>query len=173
MIQLTYQPALDPFHAIFRLMRLRRIVANFGPLDVGYVRILDFYLLFPFRIDEIRLAQKHRRYKALASTYSGLRPYGDLPASNVLFERMKPMEEAAMETMVRLMLFDSEAFRISRIADTERPSPPEIEERVAEVNDAQADLLAFLGLLVTEYPFLGDQGIKARTGLLEYRYDSV
>jgi hypothetical protein len=50
-IQLTYQAAFDPFHAIFRLLRLWSILKR-RPLPHDTVRILDFYLLFPFRIGD-------------------------------------------------------------------------------------------------------------------------
>ena len=42
MIQLAFQAALDPFHAMFRLVRLRQLFAEIGELSVDHVRIIDF-----------------------------------------------------------------------------------------------------------------------------------
>src|SRR5262249_55290164 len=66
MIQLTYEPALDPYHTTFRFLRLRPVIAQHGPLHRDHARILDFYQLFPFRIAEIRLTPKHRKFRKLA-----------------------------------------------------------------------------------------------------------
>lgn len=173
MIQLTFQAAFDPFHAIFRLLRLMPIVAHFGPLYRVQVRILDFYLLFPFRIEEIRLNPKHQKLKRLAASYSEPKPYGDLPESLVLFERMKPMQEAAMETLAANGFLVSSALAESIVVSAGRSVPEDVERRVTAANNAQSDLLDFLRVLASEYPLLGESGLKARSGLIEYRYDSV
>jgi hypothetical protein len=72
MIQLTYEPALDPFHAIFRFLRLRPLLAK--PIHRDQAHILDFYQLFPYRVDAIRLTQPHRRFRRLTSEYATRRP---------------------------------------------------------------------------------------------------
>src|SRR5260221_12212619 len=79
MIQITFQPAFDPFHSIFRLLRLSPIIERYGPLHRDHLRILDFYLLFPFRIGDIRLTPQHRKFKKLAADYATAKPYGDQP----------------------------------------------------------------------------------------------
>ncbi len=77
MIQLSYQPAFDPFHAIYRQLRVLSAIEPSKSLPVDHARILDFYLLFPFRISGIRLMPQHRRFRGLASAYEKARSYGD------------------------------------------------------------------------------------------------
>ena len=173
MIQLTFQAAFDPFHAVFRLFRLRPVIEEIGPVHRDLVRILDFYLLFPFRIDGIRLNPKHRSHKKLAAAYSGTKPYGDLPDSVVLFERMAPMQAAAMETLVAQGFLDSSAFERGVVEVTDKETPADLAPRLASLNERQSDLILFLEVLASEYPLAGDGGLKARTGLIEYRYDPV
>jgi hypothetical protein len=79
MIQLSFQPAFDSFHAVYRILRLGTIINQFGPLHIDFVRILDFYLLFPFRIGEIRLHPQHRKFKKLAASHLSAKPYGHGP----------------------------------------------------------------------------------------------
>jgi hypothetical protein len=74
MIQISFEPALDPFHGMFRLLRLRPIIKLHGPLNRDHVRILDFFLLFPTRITKIRMMQSHRRFRHLATQYENMRP---------------------------------------------------------------------------------------------------
>jgi len=173
MIQLSFQPAFDPFHAVYRLLRLWPILKQFGPLHRDQVRILDFYLLFPFRADAIRLIPKHRKYKRLASDYSGTKPYGNQPDDRTVFDRMEPMQMAAMETLASRGLIDAEQLAVGRVEITDMPIPKEILERVESANRRDADLIELLGTLASDYDLSGQNGLKARTGLLEYRYDAV
>ena len=173
MIQLTFQAAFDPFHAVFRLFRLEPVLRRLGPVNRDLVRILDFYLLFPFRVNEIRLNPKHRSYKKLAATYSGAMPYGELPDSVVLFERMAAMQVAAMETLAAQEFLDASALGNDMIEVTDKQIPTDLVPRLSDLNVRQSDLMSFLEFLASEYPLTGEGGLKARTGLIEYRYYPV
>jgi hypothetical protein len=172
MIQLSYQAALDPFHALFRLLRLWPIL-NKGPLPRDTVRILDFYLLFPFRIGDIRIARPHLRYKRLAKTYANTKPYGEQPEGRALLNRMEPMQNAALNTLAANGLIDPARLLLGEVRITDALIPEDIAPRVKAANDSQADLMEFLGILGSDYNLLGTDGLKDRTGLLEYRYDPV
>jgi hypothetical protein len=50
MTQLTYNEAFDPYHAVFRFLRLHLACDISAKLPFDTLRILDFYLLFPFRL---------------------------------------------------------------------------------------------------------------------------
>jgi hypothetical protein len=69
MIQLTYEPAFDAYHTVYRLLRLRPIIEKSGPLHRDLVRIIDFYQLFPHRIENIRLMPAHRKYRRLGASF--------------------------------------------------------------------------------------------------------
>lgn len=171
MSQITFQPALDPFHAIFRNLRI--IENENNTMHRDQLRLLDFYLLFPFRIRSIRLAPKHQKYKKLAEKYAHLTPYGEQPDAPLLFKRMEPMQLAAVETLASNSYINSSALASGLVKQTEREIPADIAERVTDLNTEQSDLIDFLHLLVTEYSLTGENGLKARSGLMEYRYDSV
>src|ERR1700758_1009381 len=101
MIQLSYQAAFDPFHAMYRQLRILETIDQYKALLVDHVRILDFYLLFPFKISSIRMMTQHRKFRAVAAEYEDRRPYGEEPESTQVFARMKPMQNAALETLAR------------------------------------------------------------------------
>jgi hypothetical protein len=170
--QLTYQPAFDPFHATFRLLRLRNVILKYGNLPRDLVRILDFYLLFPFRVREIRLKPAHRRHKSVADNYAHLKPYGDAPESSLIFARMEPMQAAALETLAAQGFIAAGALAGDKV-QADREPPHEVASRVADRNATQADLMTFLDLLASEYNLLGAEGLKARTALMDFRYDAV
>lgn len=173
MIQLTYEPALDPYHTVFRMLRLRPLVADIGSLHKDQVRILDFYHLLPFRIGEIKFMNQHRRYRALAKKYESQIPYGDLPESRSLFERMESIQTAALDTLVDQNIYSQTSWEKNEVSATDAPIPAPLLDRLREANAADAELETLLGMLAREYPLNGEGGLKHRTGLLEHRYDAV
>ena len=173
MIQLSFQPALDPFHAIFRLLRMCPLVAEIGEKPVDQMRILDFYLCFPFRIGDIRLRPADRRFKKLGERYAGRTPYGEQPSDRDLFVRMKPMQLAAVDTLGSRAFLDADRLRYSWVSPTANALPPAVQLRVEQINREEADLMEFLGILATQYILSGTDGLKSRTNLMEHRYDAI
>src|ERR1700733_15055520 len=173
MMQLSYQPAFDPYHAIYRFLRLRQSLLPKGTLHRDHFRILDFYLLFPFRIDAIKLKQAHRKFRRLARYFASSKPYGELPDDRLLLGRMDPLQSAAFETMAAKQLIDPKELEVGNITATDRAIPTELSERVETDNAAQKGLIDFLDVLATEYQLLGSDGLKDRTNLLEHRYDAL
>ena len=172
MSQLVFQSALDPYHAMFRLLRLFPILKG-AVLSRDHVRILDFYLLFPFLISAVRLSREGQHFKKLARKYANLKPYGQQPEGPLLFARMETMQNAAIDTLAFNSFLEKEALTADRVLIANKALPKELSQRVIELNEQQADLLEFLQSLAKEYPLLGENGLKARTGLKEYRYDAV
>ena len=172
-IQISFQPAFDPFHTMFRLMRLFHIIKQHGPLDYDQVRILDFFLLFPTRIDAIRMMQPHVRFRSLAAKYERSRPYGEQPDDQILFSRMKPIQLAAIQSLATHGFLDRTKLSLNEVSAAEKHIPKEVKARLESANHEDSELLSFLDILASKYPLLGRDGLKDRTGLLEYRYDAV
>ncbi|RUX02691.1 hypothetical protein EOA30_17585 [Mesorhizobium sp. M8A.F.Ca.ET.059.01.1.1] len=170
--QLSYQPAFDPYHSAYRILRLLSAVKKNGRLPIDKIRLVDYYLLFPFRAEAIRLKREHRKYKAIAKEYEHQRPYSELPDDKTLFDRMAPMQEAAFETLAKAGLLSQEALNSGWIEAGAKP-PPSLEARIAAANETDASLISFLELLLVDYELLGPDGLKARTQLLEHRYDAI
>ena len=172
-IQLSYQPAFDPFHAVFRLLRLREAVLTHGPLHKDHLKILDFYLLFPFRIDSIRLKRRHGKFRRLATQYESTKPYGDQPEDRVLFGRMSTMQSVALNTMAAKQLIDPKQYNVGEVVHAAAALPDDLAARIAQANEQEMDLIQFVLVLAREYDLLGYDGLKCRSGLMEYRYDAA
>ncbi|AMX95904.1 MULTISPECIES: ABC-three component system middle component 5 [Mesorhizobium] len=173
MTQLSFQPAFDAFHAVFRFLRLRNVLGPSEALAYDKLRILDFYLLFPHKVRDIRLTAQHQKFKKLSDRYAFTKPYGELPDARLVFERMRPMQAAAIQTLAAKSLVSVDALAQKEVRATGSTIPRSLAERVAEINESQSDLMDFLATLASDYPLQGDNGLKARTGLLEHRYDAV
>jgi len=173
MIQLSYQAAFDPFHAVYRDLRILEAVEPLTVLFVDHLRILDFYLLFPFRISSIRLIPQHRKFRGIATDYESEQPYGNQPESVQIFDRMRPMQIAALETLAKKQIVDAAELKSGKVIRTDTPLPSELVARVHAANATERRLMEAIAALGSEYALLGHNGLKDRTGLLEYRYDAV
>ena len=173
MIQLTFEPSLDPFHAVFRFLRLRPMIAGLGALSRDHLRILDFYLLFPFRIEAIRLTHQDRKYRKLSAQYESAKPYGEQPEDRSLFNRMEPMQVAALDTLAARRLIDPDRWTVGDVAPTDLLIPEPVRLRAEAANAQDAELMSFLAKLAADYHVTGPRGLKDRTGLMEHRYDAV
>jgi hypothetical protein len=173
MTYLVFQPALDPLHTIFRFLRIRPLLIETRPVTRDHVRVVDFFLLFPFLIRGIRLTQTHQRFKKLSEKYVTSKPYGEQPDSTLLFKYMEPIQEAALETVATRRFIDPMKLKSDLVEPTDLELPKELAQRIKSLNDQQADLMEFLSVLLADYEILGDQGLKARTGLSEFRYDAI
>ncbi len=126
MIQLTYEPTFDAFHAAFRALRIRPIFRKDKPLHRDHVRIIDFYQLFPHRIEGIRLMPQHKKYRRLATTYESKRPYGEQPDDKMLFDRMEPLQLTALDTLAAQDFIDAENWKRGEVVATVKPLPTEL-----------------------------------------------
>ncbi len=172
MAQLSYEPAFDPFHAAFRVMRLRASVLKLKPLHKDHIRILDYYLLFPFRMVDLRLRRQDLKLRGVAKKRLGARPYGELPQDRILLGRMAPIQVVALDSMIAkgVLKLVHDGSELIEAGSTELPL--KLQAAMDERNAEDADLIEGLAILAA-YPLLGVGGLKDRSSLLDFRYDAV
>jgi hypothetical protein len=173
MVQLSFEPALDPYHTMFRALRLLPIIIPIGKLERDHVRILDFYLVFPFKIPDLRLKQEHRRLRSLGTRYATQKPYAEQPESAQLLQRMGPISDAAFQSLAAKGFVDGSEYDTGWVKPIEKWIPDDLKDRINAANSAQQDLMDFLSTLAREYDLGGENGLKHRSGLMEHRYDAV
>lgn len=142
-------------------------------MEVGKLRVLDFYMAFPFRIEGFTFRQSQIGLKKISKAYEYTQPYGGIPDDMTLFLRMAPIQRLAMDTLASHDMIDREAYRLDVILAGEDGLPPELVERAIAFGAEHADLITVLQKLATDYPLLGEDGLKRRSGLMEYKYDVV
>lgn len=173
MTQLTYNEAFDPYHAAFRFVRLHLAcdIQNRVPFDT--IRILDFYLLFPFRLQAMRLFDEDRGWRRVSKAYLEKAPYGAMPDDAVVFSRMETVQRAAASSLVMSGYLARDAWELNEVQFTKEKIPDALRLRCSELNTKMKDFVEILCQIRARYPLGGRDGLKDRTGLLEYRYDSV
>lgn len=170
MIQLAYQPAFDAFHSMYRILRLRPLIKV--PVSRAAIRIVDFYLLFPFKLSDFSFRTGDRHYRPIARMYEGRKGYVEYPSGKLIFDQMEYIQDAALQTLSdRGYLHYDPATEMVSVGS--RPLGIDLSARVSSDNKAESDLLELLDLLLNEYPLYGSAGLKARSQLLDHRYDAV
>lgn len=173
MTQLTYNEAFDPYHAVFRYIRIWRGCGLEGKTHFDMLRILDFYLLFPFRLQNMSFLAQDRGWRRISKSYEDRKPYGDLPDDVSVFSRMEPFQRAAVSSLVHSGVLSVDAWRNNQIEFLNVDLPPQLVNRCLSLNNSMPDVIEILCGLRERYPLLGHNGLKNRTGLLEFRYDAV
>jgi len=169
MSALVYHPAYDPYGAILRIIRVSLVIST--PVQKGKLRILEFVVLFPEFVSSMSLTPSLRSQWKQAKV-SGRFPYEERPPAQRLFAMMEPTFEAAFQTTI------SKGF-LRRVVPGEEwlldpdATPQNLVALAAARNAAEPALMRLVKALGTELQFEGDKGLKARSGLMEYRYDAV
>jgi hypothetical protein len=165
---LIYHPAFDVNHARLRLIQLLDS-AKPPELSFDLLRILDFYFLFPHLLADIKLT---RGMTGLKRELAGrANKYNRVPSPRTLIRQMEGVQETAVRALEAVRLVE---LPLAGVSVVKRSSAPLPEGLVKVINEQPAEEKALAQALATEVakiPLNGPDGLKARTGLLEYRYD--
>ncbi|WP_448662481.1 ABC-three component system middle component 5 [Sphingomonas sp. CJ20] len=170
---ISYQPALDRYHTIFRLMALVRELSTCLPIEVDKLRLLDFFLAFPFRLETFSFKKAHASLKKVGKSYRLTQPYGGIPDDATLFLRMAPVQALALDTLAAHALIDPDAYQRGVIMAGDAKTPDALSEAIATYISDNAALFEAIRTLACDYALLGSDGLKRRSGLMEYKYDAA
>lgn len=163
---LIYHLALDPYHGAVRVLRLFAINPGLR-IEYEHLRILDFCLMFPEFIARARLPQalkaQARRSQRKGTQYSGLRE------ATSAFRRVEPIQRQTVRILTSSGILNESS---DLLEAGPRELPHELRQRVNVRNGEEADLMRLVAIDLASFGFRGRDGLKDRTGLLEFRYDS-
>ncbi len=166
---LIYHPIHDVNHCVYRLLLILESTQH-PSIDTDLYRIIDFYTIFPSLLKNIKpfpteLAAFKRVLKEIPEPYERL--------SNIkrTMHELEPIQTTAIQNLLAKNFIDLEAFSARRLERTDIELPEEILVGLKE-NDLVEE--EWFRMLINEFPtisFTGKKGLKARTGLMEFRYD--
>ena len=166
---LTYHPLFDPYHCAFRIIGF--LAYNKGKaFQEDTIRIIDFYQLFPSELKQI-LAPSHlvTRRNRLTKNSSSI-SYAELPSARQLFMDLSRIQSITLRYICAKSVIDRKQFLAGFLLLNDRAMNNVMDESINNYVSANGDLLAFLSALAQE-SLNGPKGLKARTGLMEFRYD--
>jgi len=166
---LVYHPAFDIYNCIFRMLQLLSYSKE-EEIAFDKLRIWDFYVTFPgqtktisFPADLSNLKEKIFKDKA--------NPYEELTNPKGIFDRMQTYQLSAVKCLASYGFVDSELLSKNKVKRTGKPIP---EELLIQLNKPSTEVSNIIKLVTSDFvdlPLLGKAGLKARTGLLDFKYD--
>ena len=169
---IVYNQAFDINHTLYRLLLLLNQF-KLDSLEYERLRIWDFYMAFPFEIGNIRFGtdKKDREIKKLfPKKYN---PYRDITNPRKLFSRMHPYQLAAFGKLAGLGIIGKDFNSTGRIVINDRETLRHILSDIDyHLDDRERNVLKILTTYFYQMEFYGSNGLKARTKLSEYQYDS-
>lgn len=168
-----YNPAFDTFHCIYRMLNILKHFAAGECVEVDRLRIYDFYLLFPYRVNTIRLRRTEIDLKESRKKYAAdlkPNPYNATTNDRRLFEQLRPYQMIALSQIASYGLINPHLLleQKVKIVDTEK-----IRTLMAGMMDMpieEHNIISWLNSSFRNTPLEGTYGLKYRTQLLEYKY---
>ena len=167
---LIYHPAFDPYHAIFRLLLLLGELPR-APYEIERIRILDFYLVFPTALEHVIFPQKAVRFRRRIRQQANR--YDVVEDPQRIFARLEPYQMAAFKFMAATELIDGSKFASDKIERTSLELPDRLAENLSTFKATNKDLVELLAESFSDISLYGPRGLKHRTHLFEYRYDTA
>lgn len=165
---LVYHAALDINHARFRLLYILELHPQ-RQLIFDLLRILDFYFLFPHLLGGVTLARNMTRQKRAFAERSS--KHNRVPSPKLLIRQMQGIHETAVRALMADGLVLPEPFELQIVQRSATPVPDALEKVFTSQPEDERALANFLATELATMPLNGQDGLKARTGLLEHRYD--
>lgn len=164
---LVYHPAFDSYHCLFRSIAILEVCKTSEP---DRLRILDLCLSFPSLVSDFRLPQGKGLSALRKAARQTASPYRDPINANIVFANLAVIQTATFKFLNATGLTSSNAEFISR---TDLRLPENMKKRCSDIQEKESVFFDKLLSQLIELPLLGANGLKARSGLMEYQYDTI
>ena len=165
---LIYHPAYDAFHCLFRLLTISEVHRD---IEILKIRIIDFYILFPAEIRNVKLPKEFSEAKAWAKREVN-RYRGPVHAGQA-FREIEQIQMAAIGALAAAELIERDFLETGILRRTEKAIPYDLKLKMGRSFEECPEVANFVVYQLGTFPLKGDGGLKHRTGLLEYRYDNA
>ncbi len=159
----VWYAARDPYHCIFRMIRL--LQAKDGSIPLEQLRILDMYLMYPPLLHRLTLTS------GLRETLRGLRieppakSFVKLPGTASVWQDLQLYQLTALKRLAGLGILRREDL-LERNARLDRTQTPmNLFEHAATQNEQEKPLIHFLVDDLGALPLSGSEGLVRRAGL--------
>jgi hypothetical protein len=167
---LIYHPAFDASHCSYRIVKLFNILDEKRYIEEDRIKIIDFYTVFPKQIKYIKFPRSiNSRYirKEIDKINDIYRP---CKSSFLMAKKMSFIQEKVLQILVINEFLDkresSKEYKRGGKFNQLALSTPIFEEYIQ--HEVEELLLNFL----LNHPLNGNDGLKSRTSLMEFRYDN-
>lgn len=171
---IIYNQAFDLYHAVYRMLQL---LTNFNKseyVELDRLRIWDFYLLFPSKIYDLKPKQNEKDFKARLKQFTVKKdnPYERVYNDRKVLEKIKPYQISALHCLASYGIIDKELLLMERVSIISREVLKEYTDKFEELSARERNIITILVSHFYNIEMPGKNGFKARTNLLESRYDA-
>ncbi|MFM0553914.1 hypothetical protein P0D69_23475 [Paraburkholderia sediminicola] len=163
---LIYHPAYDAYHCVFRMLLIAESVTN---TEIEKARLLDFYLVFPGMVREVRLPDTLKTLRSQAKAAANV--YRDPVSGLSTFRDMRHIQEAALKSIAASGLIDIKRYEHGFVTRTEMPVALTLKEKLDAFVAANGPVVEGILTCLSQIPLRGPNGLKHRSELMEHRYD--
>lgn len=167
---LTYHPIHDPSHCIFRMLCLFEDLGE-EKNHIELIRILDFFVLFPYTVASMSLPRELSDAKKIFKEIE--QPYENLPTPSRLMFELSAIQDQALKSLMAKGIVDNAELSAGFFSVRKTIVPVEITKLITESTFRKAEWYKTLLGRIAKLPLKGKGGLKDRSGLMEYRYDTV
>lgn len=165
---LIYHPAYDAYHCVFRLLL---VADSLRSVELSKLRILDFFLTFPAEVRSVTLPRELTEARRLAQQL--VNEYHGPVNAKKTFQDMEQIHLSAIRALSASNLLDRESLDAGLAVRTDTVIPPEMQKRLDLSRQRGGKIFEYILSGLGKIPTQGVDGLKHRTGLLEFRYDVV
>lgn len=166
---LFYHPIFDIHHCCFRILRLLSSLPAVEH-EVDKIRIMDLYLLFPTLLKKVQMPKTAVRFKKYYQNLES--PYETIENPYKLLMQLEPIQQSALGHLSSCNIINPKQFIKGGVLKTEAFIPDKLVQVIDSANNENSDLMSLLSGPFFNIDFYGKNGLKARTGLLEHKYDA-
>lgn len=165
---LVYHPAFDAYHCVFRLLA---ILESREQIESDRLRILDFVLCFPAVVGDFRLPQKAMAIRKPAKLADNV--YRTPLNSRATFGVLSASQEGALACLAAASFIAPNNLNEGIVVRTSSPLPDGLAQQCAKLKEREHLFFQQILPVLLDISLFGNDGLKARSGLLEHRYDTV
>jgi hypothetical protein len=165
---LVYHPAFDAYHCVFRLLAM---LDDPRPIENDRLRILDFVLCFPAVVADFRLPQVATAIRRPAKLADN--PYRTPLNPKATFGMLAASQDGALACLAAASFIAPSTLRDGVAVRTSLALPARLLQHCARLREREHLFFQQILPALRDIPLRGNDGLKARSGLLEHRYDTV
>lgn len=171
---IVYHQAFDLYHGVYRLLQILTHFKRKDYVEVDRLRIWDYFLLFPDQVHTIKLKQDETDIKKLIQNYipKAINPYEEVLDNRKMFEKIKPYQLTAIKCLASYGIISKEFLKENRVTIISKDIIEKYIERFEPLSSRERNVIGLMTSHFYQIPMFGPAGLKAKTKLLESRYDA-
>lgn len=171
---IVYHPAFDLYHSVYRLLQILSHFQKSEYVELDRLRIWDYYLLFPDQMKTIRLKKEEADIKKLIHFYITKKPnpYEEVADNRKMFEKIKPYQLTAVKSLASYGIIKLSYLSENRVTIVSKELLKHYILKLEPLSPKERNVISLMTSHFYQISMFGPMGLKARTKLLESKYDA-